>query len=236
MELIGEFLGMDEDTHIWRYFREHWRSYFPDIGSRSQFSKQTANLWAIKQQLHKRVAIALETVADPLHIVDAFPLPVSHFKRAKNCSRFKEEAGYGYCASKDETYYEFKGHLIIDFHGAIAGFTLTPANSSEREAIWELTDSMKSGILLGDKGYLGAAFKAELFELKGLQLEPPVREKMMDQLPVKWRGRLNRLRRRVETTIGQLVKTFNIQRTKGRTLWSLTNRISRKLLSHSFTQ
>ncbi|NYZ65375.1 IS982 family transposase, partial [Endozoicomonas sp. SM1973] len=48
-----------------------------------------------------------------------------------------------------------------------------------------------------------------------------------------WRSQLNRLRRRVETTIGQLVERFNIQRTKGRTLWSLTNRMTRKLLSHS---
>ncbi|MGI0119526.1 transposase, partial [Zooshikella sp. RANM57] len=122
------------------------------------------------------------------------------------------------------------------FHGAIAGFTLTPANDSEREAVWELTKLMKSGILLGDKGYLGALgadFKAELLELKAVQLETPVRENMVDQLPEKWRGQLNRVRRRVETTIGQLVKRFNIQRTKGRTLWSLTNRISRKLLSHS---
>ncbi|MGI0120405.1 IS982 family transposase [Zooshikella sp. RANM57] len=233
MELIGEFFGLDEDTHIWRYFREHWRNYFPGIDSRSQFSKQAANLWAVKQQLQKRVTMALGIITDPLHIVDAFPLPVSHFKRAKSCSRFKGEADYGYCASKSETYYGFKGHLLIDFHGAIAGFTLTPANDSEREAVWELTKLMKSGILLGDKGYLGVDFKAELLELKTVQLETPVREKMVDQLPEKWRGQLNRLRRRVETTIGQLVKTFNIQRTKGRTLWSLTNRISRKLLSHS---
>ncbi|MBU2708459.1 transposase [Zooshikella marina] len=66
-------------------------------------------------------------------------------------------------AYKSETYYGFKGHLLIDFHGAIAGFTLTPANDSEREAVWKLTKLMKSGILLGDKGYLGADFKAELF-------------------------------------------------------------------------
>ncbi|MBU2708802.1 IS982 family transposase [Zooshikella marina] len=233
MELIGEFFGMDEDTHIWRYFREHWCHYFPGIGSRSQFSKQAANLWAIKQQLQKQVTLALGTVADPLHIVDAFPLPVSHFKRAKNCSRFKEEADYGYCASKGETYYGFKGHLIIDFHGAISGFVLTPASGSEREATRELTEPVTNGILLGDKGYLGTEFKADLLELKALQLETPVRGNMIDPLPKYWRSLLNRLRRRVETTIGQLVERFNIQRTKGRTLWSLTNRITRKLLSHS---
>jgi hypothetical protein len=56
---------------------------------------------------------------------------------------------------------------------------------------------------------------------------------MKDKLPKQWRGQLNKLRRRVETTIGQLAERFNIERTKARTLWSLTNRLTRKLLSHS---
>ncbi|NYZ69882.1 hypothetical protein H0A36_28110, partial [Endozoicomonas sp. SM1973] len=100
MELIGEFQGLDADTAIWKYFKEHWKAYFPGIGSRSQFAKQAANLWAIKQQLQKQVTAELGTINDPIHVVDGFPLPVSHFKRARNCRRFKEEAEYGYCASK----------------------------------------------------------------------------------------------------------------------------------------
>ena len=34
MDVVGEFLGKDTDTGIWRYFKEHWRSWFPGIGSR----------------------------------------------------------------------------------------------------------------------------------------------------------------------------------------------------------
>ena len=40
MELVGEFLGIDTDQGIWRYFRCHWREWFPQLGSRSQFAKQ----------------------------------------------------------------------------------------------------------------------------------------------------------------------------------------------------
>jgi len=100
MELIGEFQGYDTDKGIWCYFRDHWGEWFPDLPSRSQFAKQAANLWAVKQ----------------------------HFHRARNARSFKSEAAYGYCASKGETYFGFKGHVILDFHGALAGFTLTPSS------------------------------------------------------------------------------------------------------------
>lgn len=54
-----------------------------------------------------------------------FPITTAHFKRAKKSQNFKGEAIYGYCASKSETYYGFKGHLLIDSQGNITSFTFT---------------------------------------------------------------------------------------------------------------
>lgn len=48
MEIVGEFLGFDSDQQIWKYFRSHWRHWFPSLGSRSTFLRQAANLWYIK--------------------------------------------------------------------------------------------------------------------------------------------------------------------------------------------
>lgn len=67
-------------------------------------------------------------------IVDDFPMTTAHFKRANKSKNFKGEAGYGFCASESETYYGFKGHLLV---GNIANFTLTEASGSEREVVWE---------------------------------------------------------------------------------------------------
>lgn len=228
MEIVGEFLGIDTNKGIWSYFRSHWSSCFPMIGSRSQFAKQATNLWAVKQKMQeKRMPSSKQ---DSVHIVDGFPIEISHFKRAKSCRRFKGEASYGYCASKEETYYGFKGHLLVNLEGEISGFTLSEAKGSEREAVWELTDGVL-GLLLGDKGYIGADFKAEL-KKQGLELETPAKSNMKDAMPKCWRKQLNRIRRRVETSIGQLVEQFNIQKTKARSLLSLTNRLTRKLLAH----
>jgi len=29
MEIVGEFMGKDQDKGIWRYFRNHWHDWFP---------------------------------------------------------------------------------------------------------------------------------------------------------------------------------------------------------------
>ena len=54
MEVVGEFLGLDTDQRIGPYFRQHGWSWFPHLGSRTTFSQQAANLWAIKQGLHRQ--------------------------------------------------------------------------------------------------------------------------------------------------------------------------------------
>ena len=228
MEIVGEYLGFDTNKGIWSYFRQHWLSCFPALGSRSQFAKQATQLWAIKQCLQE--TLLAPSRGKPVHIVDGFPIPISHFKRARNCQRFKGEASYGYCASKEERYYGFKGHILIEENGSISGFTLTGAHESEREAVWELVAGIQ-GMLLGDKGYLGEEFKQELSRY-GLHLETPVRYNMQDPMSPTLRTLLNRLRRRVETTIGQLVERFNIAKIRARNKLSLTNRLTRKLLAH----
>ena len=43
----------------------------------------------------------------------------------------------------------------------ITGFTATPANGSEREALWEMLPGIQ-GLLIGDKGYISQELKKEL--------------------------------------------------------------------------
>lgn len=55
MELVGEFMGKDQDKGIWRYFRNHWHEWFPHLGSRANFAKQSANLWDLKRRLQDHI-------------------------------------------------------------------------------------------------------------------------------------------------------------------------------------
>jgi hypothetical protein len=51
MEIIGEFLGIDADIGIWRYFKTSWIHFFPKIPCRTTFVRHAANLWRVKQLL-----------------------------------------------------------------------------------------------------------------------------------------------------------------------------------------
>ena len=82
MEMVGEFLGLDTDVGIWKYFHRHWLSWFPALGLRTTFAQQVANLWVIKQRLHQRLLVDLGAATDPFHLVDGGPMPVCVDPRA----------------------------------------------------------------------------------------------------------------------------------------------------------
>jgi hypothetical protein len=234
MEIVGEFLGIDTDKGIWEYFRHHWSRWFPHLGSRSTFVRQAANLWAVKQSLQKTVAEQLGGYADPVHLVDGYPMPVCHFKRARRSKVFKGEANYGHCAAKSETYYGFHGHLSISFNGIITGHSVTPANGSEREALWE-TSKNTWGLYVGDKGYLSEALQQELKEERQIDLQTALRKNMNDSRPKEWIQMIKGVRRKIETVIGQLTERFHIEKVRARDLWHLTNRQARKILAHTMS-
>ena len=53
MEFVGAYLGLHQDQQIWAYFRRHWQAWFPALGARSSFVRQSAHLWAVKQCIQR---------------------------------------------------------------------------------------------------------------------------------------------------------------------------------------
>ncbi|MDB6125843.1 MAG: family transposase [Pedosphaera sp.] len=47
MELVGEWLGLDQDSQIFEFFRRYHLPEFPRLGEihRTTFIRQAANLW-----------------------------------------------------------------------------------------------------------------------------------------------------------------------------------------------
>jgi len=232
MEIIGEFLGIDADKGICRYFKSHWNEWFPSLGSRQNFAKQAASLWNVKQRIQQQIVVQLYATEDKLHIADGFPVPVCHFKRASFSKTFKGSASYGFCASKGETYYGFKGNVMISSEGIITDITLSAANVDERASLWDIVRNI-SGIVFADKGLNGVDLQRELKIHEDINLQTPVRKNRPDTRGKDAQTWLISTRRLVETVIGQLTEQFNIQKVRARSLWHLTNRITRKVLSHT---
>ena len=231
MEIVGEFMGKEGDKSLWRYFHTHWHSYFPRLGSRCNFVKQSANLWAVKEELQHHLAREMGALSQPIHLTDGFPMPVCTITRASRHRCFSAEAAYGYCASKDEHYYGFEGHLVVSSDGVICGYTFAAANIDERDVLPETTEGL-NGLLIGDKGLIRPALTEELAK-RGLNLQTPLRKNMNDTRPKEIIKQLMKTRRLIETVISQLSERFHIEKVRARDLWHLTNRFVRKILAHT---
>lgn len=233
LEIVAEYLGLDQDKKTWKYFNQHWRDWFPCLPSRTTYARQCANLWVAKQQLHTDLCWEMGALDDPTHRIDGFPMKLCNFRRARSCRLFAGEAAYGYCASKAMTYYGFQGLLIVSGLGVVTGFTVMAANHDEADGVYECLRG-QNGLLEGDKGFIRPIHREELRRL-GLNLQTPLRRNMQDDRPAEQVKELLRDRRLVETVIGQLTERFNIQRLRARDSWHLTVRMTRKILSHTMT-
>jgi len=82
-ELVGEFLGYDTDSGIYRYIRHHHLDLFPTMGQihRTTFARQAANLWTVKERLQALLQ-RLICCDRQFSIIDSFPVPVCRFARA----------------------------------------------------------------------------------------------------------------------------------------------------------
>jgi len=231
MEIVGEFLGKDADKTIWEYFKSHWTHFFPKMPNRTTFARQAANLHAVKQMLQERIARELGAFSDDLHMIDGLPMPTCKCARAHFSAIFKEHGAYGYCATKQERYYGFKGHIVISSIGVVTAAICAAANKDEKDVCPELMEKIQ-GLMLGDKGYIRPELK-EILAKQDISLQTPLRDNMEDRRPkyfLKW---MLGTRRLIETVIGQLTERFHIEKIRTRDLWHHCSRFWRKLLAHT---
>jgi hypothetical protein len=231
IELVGEFWGLDADRAIYRHFRAYHAAEFPNLARvcRTSFARQAANLWAVKQRLHRHLADRL-SAGQSVWLVDSFPLPVCQFARATFCERFAGEADYGYDHCLKRTFYGFRVHLRTDRAGVIQGFELAPARASDRALLPELAGPAGT-VGIGDRGYYDPKLAAELAG-GGVRFLTPYLHKSREPDPAR-AAALSAIRYRLETVNGQLADRYRAKRTWARDLWHLTSRVTRKVLSHT---
>lgn len=230
MEIVGEFLGYDEDQALFDFFHRYWCELFPAVAKvdRTTFVRQAANLWQVKHQLWQELLAEL-AYDEQISVVDSFPVPVCRFARANRCRLFKGEAAFGYDEVAKQTYYGFRVHVRICWPGVIAAVTITPANVHDLHALDDLTEDVQ-GWLLGDRNYWSPQKKANLAK-QGLDLLAPYKSKKREQH--RWPLWLIQKRRRIETVFSQLVGRFQAKTVWARDMWHFCSRWLRKILSHT---
>ncbi|MDK3160495.1 transposase [Kamptonema cortianum] len=152
MEVVGEFLGIDDEVSLYRYFRRHWAAWLPRLRAvHRTYTRQMANLWRVKERLWQAV-LAHITYDSHLAFVDSFPVPVCRFARAYRCRNLRELAAFGYDELAKETFYGLRAHVRVCYLGVIVALELTPANVHNTAVMNDLTEQF-TGLLLADRNY-----------------------------------------------------------------------------------
>jgi hypothetical protein len=182
IEVVGEFLGLDEDTELVAYFRRHYAHFFPNLRRvhRTTFTRQAANLWKAKEYLWQK--LLAETPHDPTFaLADSFPLPACLFARAYRCRRFKGEAAFGKDTLLKQTFYGFRVHVRVCWPGVITRISVAPANAHELSLLPELVEHTR-GVVIGDRNYWSPPVREELAG-RGVELAAPYRTKSATPIP-----------------------------------------------------
>lgn len=230
IQVAGELWGLADDRAIHRHFRRYHAAEFPALAAvhRTTFARQAANLCWLTRRLQARLAARL--AAGPLWLIDSAPLPVCRFARGRRDRRFRGLAAYGHDPVAAKAFYGFRLHLRTGPEGVILGYELAPANAPEVDVARELAPR-PVGVGLGDRGYWGPPLREGL-RARGGELLAPFKKRSSDPDPAR-SERLLAVRRRIETTIGQLVERLNCRRVRVKDLWHLEHRLVRKIYAHT---
>jgi hypothetical protein len=231
IEVVGEFLGLDEDTELFAYFRRHYAHLFPNLlrVHRTTFTRQAANLWKAKEHLWQEL-LSLTPHHPTFALVDCFPLPACLFARAYCCRRFRGEAAFGKDTLLKQTFYGFRVHVRVCWPGVITRIWVAPANAHELSVVPELVEHAW-GVVVGERNYHSPALREELAG-RSVKLAAPYRTKKRDPDPER-SALLSRLHYRIDTVFSQLTERYCVKRVWARDLWHLASRLLRKVLSHT---
>jgi Transposase DDE domain len=233
MEVVGAYLGREQDSALFASFRRHSAHCFPALRTlpRTTFVRQAAPLWRVKEQVWQEVAACVPH-DEPVALIDSGALPVCLFARADRCRRFRGEAAYG----KDHlTRQPISGSRVpvrLCWPGVITRVCLAPATVAELATVADLAAGT-SGWLVGDRTSWKPALTAELRPY-GLALLAPFRWAPRDP-PPGFATLVSRLRSRIDTVFGQLVARCAVKRVWAHDPWHLWSRLRllRKILMHT---
>jgi hypothetical protein len=203
LEVVGEYLGLAQDSALFAYFRRHSAHFFPALRTlhRTTFVRHAAHLWRLKERLWQRVLAQIPH--DPTFaVIESFPLPLCPFACAYRCRRFRAEAAVGNATLVRQTCYGLRVHVRLEWPGVIARFCVAPANAHELTALPALA-AQTVGTLVGDRNYWSPMTTADC-QAHGVELLAPYRAAKRDPHP-RWSALLSRVRYRIDTVFGQLV-------------------------------
>jgi hypothetical protein len=237
LTLVAELVGLDDETVFLDYIARNHPTLFPFLPDRSRYNRRRRALGEAVNTLRRHLLswlLALLPPDDrPLCVLDSLPVPVVGFHHAQGRHRWYGWATYGYNATKKQTIYGFKLHLLTTADGIITDFALAPAHHTDGTFTDQLLRDKTGLLVLGDKAYLNAVLQADLQVVHGVTVLTPHRVNQRQQLPAALTRLVTHFRQMIETINSQLAGQFAIETNKAKCMSGLIARLQAKVAAHT---
>ena len=235
MIVVGECCGWDQETDLLSHWQRH-RDLFPIIPDRTRFNRRRHLMLALKEV--RRVLLGrLDLAADRQCAIDSLPVPVMRFHlvpSSRATSQWRAHgATFGKVASKKQTIFGDKLHLLVTLNGLIRDFTLAPGNEPDVDVGAEVLTEHADLVALGDKGYISQPVATTLARERGVVLVTLPRKNQRDQSRAVLAALHARWRQIIETVNDQVAEQFHIEENHAHTFWGLCARLYSKLTAHT---
>lgn len=231
--LAEDYIPYPGETQYLGYIRANHGELFPKLVDQSQFNRRARRLRYLVEAMRRDWLMELGVEQASTYLIDTKPVPVVGYKRSKRRSEFRGSADYGYCVGRKLHYFGYKLVMITTLDGIPVIYDLVPANTDERTAAEAVIDRITNVELIGDKGFLGVEWQAQMLEQTGNTMTTPKRKNQKIQHPEGFTSLLNSVRERIEGVFHELQNTGrNIERLLAKTVSGLATRVIAKVAAH----
>jgi hypothetical protein len=230
-----DYIPYPAETQYLGYIRANHGELFPNLLTQSQFNRRARRLRYVVEAMRRDWLMALGIGQATTYLIDTKPVPVVGYKRSKSRSAFRGSADYGYCVGRKLYYFGYKLVMVTTLDGIPVVYDLVAANTDERKAAEAVIDRITNAELIGDKGFLGVEWQAQILEQTGTTVTTPKRKNQKVQHPEGFDCLLNGLRERIEGVFHELQNTGrNLERLLAKTVDGLATRVIAKVTAHLF--
>ena len=233
--VVRHLLGRRSEAGFLAEVGRDWGHLFPVLPHQSEANRRTRWLWGAFEQL--RAALAARSPEDDCQQVDTSALPVKHPSRVRGPDQWTGPdlaARFGRDAAHAEWFYGFRLAVRTDLGSRIVrAWAIVPAAVNEREvAIDLLAGGPAPRDLLGDKGFNGRAFAAQLAACGTAVLVPPDKKQRAATPPILLKV-IAEWRNRIETTFSEITDRMELARHGAHTFWGLLTRTAATIAAHA---
>lgn len=204
---------------------------FPRLLCQSEYNRRLRSLSGLMLAAMRWPAAHTDSVHDRVRLIDGTKIICGMSRETVKRSDLFGYCGYGYDKSHSMYYWGMKLMLLMTVDGLITGFILVnPKMYGELEATLMMlgvadNHPLPGTTVVGDKGFRGAHFEAELLREHLVLIRPACSNEVDPGVFPKW------LRQPVEAVIGTLKDQFGIERPRAHKPDGLFARVIQRLLA-----